>query len=145
MNISIMDGSAYFKGLLLLIRKDRVVTTPEIQLMKRIGKTLGFEREFCDTAIQDILVNDYIIDIIPEFSSKALAEKFVKDGLSIAFSDNELHPSEEEWLRTAAEKNRIDSSWFQQEHDKAAIKRELPAVLEVDDVIVQYSSPTRPY
>ncbi|MFA6467582.1 MAG: hypothetical protein WCW35_01710 [Bacteroidota bacterium] len=145
MNISIIDGSAYFKGLLLLIRKDRLVTKPEIQLMKRIGKTLGFELEFCDNAIRDILVNEYIIDIIPEFSSKALAEKFIKDGLAIAFSDNELHPSEEEWLRTAAAKNRIDSSWFQREHDKAAIRRELPPTLEVDDITVQYFSSAGPH
>ena len=83
MNISIVDGSNYFKGLLLLIRKDRKVSESEIHLMQRIGKILGFEKEFCDTAITDILENTYIQDEIPLFSTKELAEKFIKDGLSI--------------------------------------------------------------
>ena len=96
MKITVLDGSNYFKGLLLLIRKDHKITESEIQLMKRIGKTLGFEPKFCDNAIHEILENKYIVDVTPEFSTKEIAIKFIKDGLTLAFSDNEAHPSEEE-------------------------------------------------
>lgn len=138
MNISILDGSNYFKGLLLLVRKDRKLSDSEIRLMQRIGKSLGFEREFCDNAIHDILENEYIDEGIPVFSTQALAEKFVKDGLSIAFSDRELHPSEEQWLRAVAEQNGLSESWFRTVHEAAAKHQQQPASMEVEDITVVY-------
>ena len=139
MKISVLDGSNYFKGLLLLIRKDRKITNPEIELMKHIGKTLGFEKEFCDGAIREVLENKYIVDTPPEFSTKELAIKFIKDGLSLAFSDNEFHPTEEEWLRSAADKNDLDLKWFLQERGNTANRKEPLAHMEVDDLTVEYS------
>jgi hypothetical protein len=50
MTITVKDGSEYFRGLLLLIAKDHRITEEETTLMKRIGKTLGFENDFCDNA-----------------------------------------------------------------------------------------------
>ncbi|MBI5476682.1 MAG: TerB family tellurite resistance protein [Ignavibacteriales bacterium] len=137
MEITVIDRSNYFKGLLLLIRKDSQITESEIQLMKRIGKTLGFDPEFCENAIDEILENKYIVDMPPEFSSKELAIKFIKDGLAIAFSDNAVHPSEAEWLKAAAEKNDLDLSWFHQVCVSAETGRQLPTHLEVDDLIVR--------
>ncbi len=139
LKINVIDGSNYFKGLLLLISKDRKITETEIQLMKRIGKTLGFEREFCDNAIHEILENKYIVDAPPEFSTKELAIKFIKDGLAIAFSDNEVHPSEGEWLRSAADKNGLDLTWFRSESVNATNRKQLPSHMEVDDLTVEYS------
>jgi uncharacterized tellurite resistance protein B-like protein len=139
MKISVIDGSSYFKGLLLLVRKDRKITELEIQLMKRIGKTLGFERKFCDDAIHEILENEYIVDTPPQFSTKELAIKFIKDGLALAFSDNELHPSEAEWLRSTAEKNGLDLTWFRQQSAKATNRKQLLSHMEVDDLTVEYS------
>jgi hypothetical protein len=137
--ISVLDGSRYFKGLLLLIRKDRKITESEIELMKRIGKALGFEKEFCDNAIREVLENKYIVDTPPEFSEKELAIKFIKDGLSLAFSDNEFHRSEEEWLRSAADKNGLELTWFLQERGNTANRKEPLAHMEVDDLTVEYS------
>jgi hypothetical protein len=139
MKITVLDGSNYYKGLLLLIRKDRKITESEIRLMKQIGKTLGFERGFCENAIQEILENRHIVDAPPEFSTKELAIKFIKDGLAIAVSDNEVHPSEEEWLRSTAEKNGLDLTWFRQESVNAANRRQLSSHLEVDDLTVEHS------
>jgi hypothetical protein len=65
MNISVIDGSSYFKGLLLLIRKDRRITESEVRLVKRVGKALGFESRFCGNAIHEILENSYIADTPP--------------------------------------------------------------------------------
>jgi hypothetical protein len=57
MKIARVDASNYFKGLLLLIRKDGKVTTAEKEPTKCIGKSLGFEKQFCDNAINEILEN----------------------------------------------------------------------------------------
>jgi uncharacterized tellurite resistance protein B-like protein len=139
MKISVLEASNYFKGLLLLIRKDRKISQIETELMKRIGKTLGFEKEFCDGAIRDILANKFIEDTPPEFSTKELALKFIKDGFSVAFADNEFDPSEEQWLRFTAERNRIEPEIFSREHEIAAKRITSLVHLEVDDLTVMYS------
>ena len=136
MKISVLDASNYFKGLLLLIRKDRKVSQSESDLMKRIGKALGFEKEFCDGAVRDILANKYIDDTPPDFSTRELAVKFLKDGFSLALADNELDPSEEEWLRRTAERNGIEPELFSREQENAAGRKALPVHLEVDDLTV---------
>ena len=138
MKITVMDASNYFKGLLLLIRKDRKITDLEIDLMKRIGKTLGFEKEFCENAIHEILDNPHITDEPPEFSTTELAAKFIKDGLVLALTDGELHPHEEQWLKSTAEKNGIDAAAFPRELDIARGRNGYPARLEVDDLTIAH-------
>ena len=55
----------------------------------------------------------------------------------MSFSDNEIHPAEEEWLRFVAELNSLDLKWFLQERDNAAKRKTLPARIEVDDITVE--------
>jgi hypothetical protein len=138
MEISIMDASNYFRGLLLLIRKDRKVTDTETDLVKRIGKTLGFEKEFCENAIHEILDNPHVTDEPPEFSTKELAIKFLKDGLTLALSDYELHPHEEHWLISTTLKNGLDIGLFSHELDIARSENRPPAHLEVDDLTIAH-------
>lgn len=140
MKISIIDGSNYFKGLLLLIRKDHQVTDPEVKLIKHIGKSFGFDQEFCDGAIRDILKNECINETPPVFSSKEIAAKFIKDGLAIAYSDHDqIDKFEEDWLKLIAEKNDIEPKWFKQEQQDA-IKRNIPlGKMEADDLKVEYT------
>jgi hypothetical protein len=139
MKISVNDASEYFRGLLVLIKQDHKITETENGMMKRIGRALGFEREFCADAIRDLLENKYILDAPPEFSTRELAMRFVKDGLTLAFSDQDVPASEVEWLRNAAERNGLDMNWFLQQW-KGATNREDPnGRLEVDDLSVLYS------
>jgi len=139
MKISVIDASNYFKGLLLLIGKDRKISDPEIALVQRIGKSFGFEMVFCDNAIRDILENKYILDVPPEFSKKELAKKFIKDGLMLAASDNEIDPSEEKWLLSIAEKNGFDAQWFYKEMQSTEKGSDIHGVMEVDGLTVEYS------
>jgi hypothetical protein len=120
MNISVVDASNYFKGLLLLIRKDRKVTELEIELMMRIGKALGFNPEFCQQSIDGVLENTHIKEQPPRFTTKELAMMFVQDGFTLAYSDSKLDPAEEEWLKFVAEINGLDVQWFIQERQRAS-------------------------
>ncbi len=106
--------------------------------MKRIGKALGFEKEFYENAIGDILENKYIVDTAPEFSSKNLAEKFIRDGLVLAAVDNEIHAAEETWLRSVAEKNGLSREWFDAQKISLLSGSPLSTSLEVDSLTVQY-------
>jgi len=119
MKMTLKDRSLYFKGLLLLIRKDRQTVQAEVDLMKRIGGILGFEKQFCEEAIADILKNPYIVDEPSRFSKKGVAACFIRDGLSLAFADEELHPSEEQWLRSTADLNGLGMDFFNGELQKA--------------------------
>jgi hypothetical protein len=141
MRITLIDASNYFKGLLLLIRKDGRVTDAEKELTRRIGKSLGFEKEFCDNAIHEILENKFIIDTPPEFSSRELAMKFIKDGLTLASSEDEVRAPEEEWLKSTATKNGLSVEWFSEERQKTVRTKGVDAHLEVDHLIVEHPSP----
>lgn len=139
MTISVQDGSEYFRGLLLLISKDRRITSAEAVLMKRIGKALGFEKEFCDNAINEILENKFVATHPPVFSTRELAIKFIIDGLTLASADKEAHGFEDLWLKAAAEENGLDAAWFLRQKDISAEKRKSPDDrLEVDDLTVRY-------
>jgi len=132
MDIPVIDASNYFRGLLLLIRRDRKVTQSEVDLMMRIGKALGFEEEFCRQSIEGILENEHVREHPPKFSDKNLAMKFVRDGLILSCSDNEMHPLEEEWLKFVAELNGLDPQWFLQEKRRALTAAKLHPHLEIE-------------
>jgi hypothetical protein len=135
MTIGVKDASEYFRGLLLLISKDRRITDAETVLMKRIGKALGFEKDFCDNAIREILDNRFILDEPPRFSTGELAMKFIKDGLTFARADDETHHAEVVWLKATAAKNGIEEEWFHQAQERVVHRgSDRTARLEVDDL-----------
>lgn len=139
MEISVIDASNYFKGLLLLIRKDHKVTDAEAVMISRIGKQLGFEKEFCDTAIREIITNKYIEDDPPLFSSRELAMMFVKDSLAVALSDGILDYKEEKWLRTVVDRNQLSRRWFVKELENATSQKSNVDHLEADGLTVMYT------
>jgi hypothetical protein len=139
MTISVIDASNYFRGLLLLIGKDRKITDGECVLLKRVGKALGFEKEFCNLAVHDVLENPYIADTLPVFSSREIAEKFLLDGFVIAAVDGSIHLMEEEWLQSTAENYGFDNEWFLREKLTALQRTGPPTRLEAEDLKVDYS------
>jgi hypothetical protein len=139
MNINVKDGSEYFRGLLLLISIDRRITPSETALMKRVGKALGFEKDFCENAIQEILDNKFVDDDPPRFSTRDLAIKFLSDALTLAGLDDELQGSEESWLKSFAEHNGLNLERFLREKENASRKRkDVYAPLEVEGLTVEY-------
>jgi hypothetical protein len=111
MKISLMDRSFYFKGLLLLIRKDQAVEEEEIALMMRIGRLFSFEKKFCQRAIDEILTNPHVADEPPLFSDPAISRCFIQDGLKLSLVDGHIHDSEWQWLKAVAAKNNLDQNW----------------------------------
>lgn len=119
------DKSNYFKGLLILIGKDRNISKQERISLSRVAKILGFNKEFCDNAISELLDNEYIIESPPEFSDLEIAKSFVIDGIRIAFSDKEIHIFELNWLKSVSEKNSLNKEWcIQKYNDNQAGKHE---------------------
>ena len=111
MKISLMDRSLYFKGLMLLIRKDGAVGEGERVMMMRIGRLFSFERGFCQGVIDEILTNRHVVDEPPLFSESAIARCFLQDGLKLALVDGQIHDKEWQWLKAIAARNHLDQSW----------------------------------
>lgn len=137
MNITVLDASQYFRGLLLLIRKDGKISDAEASLMMHVGKRLGFEREFCEQAIRDILENKHIVDEPPVFSSPEIARCFVQDGIRLALSDQVVHPFEERWLYSVTAANGLSASWM--DETVRRLQQTGEKKLDVEDLTVAYS------
>jgi hypothetical protein len=112
MELSQEVKSYYYKGLLVLIRRDRVVDGREKDLMLQIGEILGFDRRFCEAAIDELLSNANITRDPVVFSDKIVKECFLRDAVRLALVDGELHPSELRWLRRVAHANGLKNKWL---------------------------------
>ena len=136
MNITVKEAGDYFRGLLLLIAKDRRISAEEVDLMHHVGKSLGFEKHFYENAITEILENKFIVPLPPVFTSAELARCFIRDGLKLAASDGEIHPFEEHFLQSTAELNELKQEWFDQEKNRATLAGNRDTHLEVDNMVV---------
>jgi len=110
-----LDKSNYFRALLILIGKDNIISENERKRILEIGKNLGFEKKFCEEAVNDFLYNHFVDLSAPKFSNQEIAKLFLKDAVNIAFSDNELFVGELEWIKVIAQTNNIDLVWLNEQ------------------------------
>ncbi len=112
MDSNFLDKSNYFRGLILLIGKDKKITESEKGIIKSIAKILNYNQEFVDRAMNDLFANKYIVMEPPEFSNLRFVEIFIRDGLRIALTDGVIDLREIHWLMSVAQKNRLSKQWF---------------------------------
>jgi hypothetical protein len=111
MNISVLEASNYFRGLLVLIRIDGKVNRTERTLVLRAGKCLGFQESFCRNAINEILENTFVDVSPPRFASQIVAGMFIRDCLLLSQAEGIPTRAEESWIRAAATKNGFSKAW----------------------------------
>ncbi len=129
--ITLFDRSLYLKGLLLLIRKDAKVSQSESVLFKKLGTALGFNAGFIKDSLQEIVRNEHIVDVPPVFSNQDIARLFLRDGITLSYSDSDLHSTELDWLKTVALANGLEiqaifDQWLSEL--EAGLERELEAI-----------------
>jgi hypothetical protein len=112
MTISQAERSIYYRGLLILVRRDRIIDVRERELMIRIGRMLDFDERFCEAALNDLLSNAHIKRETVIFSEALIAECFLHDAVRLALVDQELHPREMAWLRSVAQANGLSNKWL---------------------------------
>jgi hypothetical protein len=112
MKLSLLNRSNYYKGLLVLLRRDRFVDARERDLLLKMGEILDFDRRFCDATIDELLSNTHITREPVLFSDKRIMESFFRDAARLALADGYLHPNELRWLRTAAHANSQSDQWL---------------------------------
>lgn len=112
MFINPIDKSNYFKGLLVLVGKDKEISKNESDLIKKAGNILGFNQEFVDKSIKNFFKNKYIIEEPPVFTNYNFAEIFIKDGLRLALINKIINLDQIKWLTSAVMKNNLSTQWF---------------------------------
>jgi tellurite resistance protein len=112
MKLTLREKSECFRGFLLLIGQDRVISPEEKELLRQVGKALDFDGRFCEEAMDDLLDNVHISTEPPVFSHREYAEAFMYDCIKIAGADRNIHPDELEWLARIAGANGLDRSWL---------------------------------
>ncbi len=124
MRLTLREKSECFRGFLLLVAQDRVVSPEEKELMCHIGKALDFDSRFCEEAVEDLLENALIATNPPVFSRREHAEAFLYDCIRIADADHKLHPDEVAWIVRIAEANGLPGPWVEEAIEK--LRRESP-------------------
>lgn len=112
------DRGKYLKALLILIGKDKKIVRQERENLIKLANILGFDKEFCDTAMNEYFENEYLVQDPPKFSDQKIAQAFLLDGIKIAVADKELHLFELNWLKSIADINGISSSWGFEQYEK---------------------------
>ena len=112
MSLSQAAKSHYYKGLLVLIRRDRIVHSGEKDLMLQIGEMLGFDKRFCEATIDELLSNTNITRDPVFFPDEIIKECFLRDAVRLALIDGNLHSNELRWLRKVAQFNGLTDQWL---------------------------------
>lgn len=108
---SIIDNSNYLRALLVLIMKDRKVWNHELKLFLKEGKALGFNKNFCEESIENLLFNEQIDTKPPLFFNKKVAVKLLKAGIQIINEDQKLSPNKLAFLEKVAAANNMDQEY----------------------------------
>lgn len=135
MEMNLIDRSNYFRGLLLLTGKDSKINESEKYILLQKGKDLGFAKDFCEKALNELPYNEYIIDLPPVFSNQKVAEDFINDGLKIAFADKSLHLFELKWLIKTADLNNVERKWVMDKIVEFLEKENLKADMTHEELV----------
>jgi len=115
MAFSLSDRGTYYRGLLVLVGRDRIVEPRERELLLEIGKILDFSRSFCEAAIDDLLRNPHLTHDPIVLSDPRIAECFLRDAIRLALVDDDVHDHELIWLKKVARANGLSEEWLSAE------------------------------
>jgi hypothetical protein len=114
-SISFVDKSNYYRGLLVLARRDQTIEPRERELILQFGKILDFDWRFCEAAIDDVLKNRHVTEEPVTFADRETAERFLRDGIRLALVDEKIERREFSWLRAVAQANGLTEEWLDTE------------------------------
>ncbi|MBX2976478.1 MAG: TerB family tellurite resistance protein [Ignavibacteriaceae bacterium] len=109
---TLLDKSEYLKGLLILARKNNSLDEKEKTVIRNVANRLGFSKDFYEDTLKYLMSNKYITEEPIKFSNPSIAKLFIKDGLELAYSDNELCEKELNWLKSIAKANQLAVDWL---------------------------------
>lgn len=110
--IAYKDRSEFLRGFSIIIRKNNSGHPDERTMFSVIGKYFGFDKEFCEKSFEFLMTNKNISEKPAVFTSKPVAEFFIKDVTKIMSHTNSMTNASKEWLNQTAEVNKVDFSFI---------------------------------
>lgn len=107
----ILDKSNYLRGLLVLIGKSRNICEQDIKIFLEEGSSLGYEKEFCQTALKESIGNRYLEKEPPRFFNVKFAYNFILKGIDILGAKKIIHPEAVRFLESVAIENDFVDEW----------------------------------
>ena len=123
----LMDLGAYLQGLLVLMASDNHLHEKQKEMIRNFARAKGFEKQFIEESITNILDNMHIVKIPPKFNSKKRAHEFLREAAEISICDGLLHPNEKKWIFEVARKNNIEISEIEEILKSVPLSSSVPA------------------
>jgi hypothetical protein len=112
MSITETDKNNYLIGLLILIRNTGSLTESNKNIIENVANILEYNHYFVEYSIMEILENRKLNPEPPKFSSRQLAEVFVRDCMRFTFKNNALNLNAIRWLLNVIKENKLSIQWF---------------------------------
>lgn len=106
-----LDNGNLLRGLLLLIKTDKNIWDHELRIFVQEGVKLGYDKEFCENSIRNVLRNKHINQSPPVFFYKANAIKFLRVAMSIIKEDFKPNVQKLKFLEEVALVNDLARHW----------------------------------
>lgn len=118
---TVLDKSQYLKGLLILARRSNILDESEKTIIREAANRLGFSKDFYEDTLRNLMNNKNILEEPIKFSDASIAKIFIKEGIELAYSDNDLCPEELNWLKSIAAANQIGDDWLMDKLNKCEL------------------------
>ncbi|MCK9212273.1 MAG: hypothetical protein M0P61_15640 [Ignavibacteriaceae bacterium] len=105
------DNSNLLRALLLIISKDKNIGDHEVRIFIHEGMALGYEKDFCENALKNILQNSFIDQTPPVFFNKENALRIFHVGIRIINEDLNPQSMKIEFLEKIALANNLSGYW----------------------------------
>ncbi len=106
--ITYKDRSEFLRGFAIIIRINNCGNLNEKTMFLTIGKNLGFEEVFCRESLETLMVNKYISEEPPVFSTEFIAKLFIKQVTILMLQAHSISDTTVEWLRLTANVNKVN-------------------------------------
>jgi len=111
--ITYKDRSEFLRGFATIIKKNNCGHPDEKIMFLTIGKYFGFEKEFCEKAVEHLMINKYIPEEPAIFTARPVAEFFINDVAKIMLHTNSMTEASKQWLLKTAEANEVKFNLYE--------------------------------
>jgi hypothetical protein len=114
MQIPVEDRGKYLRGLLIMVKMDKVISEMDRTIIIGTAKHLGYAPDFYEGILSTLMINEYIGSKPIMFDSTNLAKHFLIDAINLAGTNKNLTNEKLNWLKNTASMNLVDRNWFEE-------------------------------
>ena len=114
MQIPVEDRGKYLRGLLIMVKMDKVISEMDRTIIIGTAKHLGYAPDFYEGILSTLMINEYIGSEPITFDSTNLAKHFLIDAINLAGTNKNLSNKKLNWLKSTASMNLVDRNWFEE-------------------------------